>query len=302
MGFFDSIKKSWKTLRTAIKTLLDLNHKYEALVARIKQGASLPHRNPTRSYWLEDPPFPELVDIRSKSLPNQADVVIIGSGITGAAVARSLLRESKRKDQDLTITVLEARDICSGATGRNGGHIKASPHETFAKLEAKYGVKRAVALTRFQLNHLDCLTDLCQSEEFTQAECRKVETVDLFFDQKTFDDVCHTASKLKTLLPEHQGRVYQAVEAQKVIPCFHSLSLAVMKLTRDRNLQSATKSLVHIRTRQELCGRIGSLLQSGVSSWMSILTKSLSKLIRLCSGSTKVAIKTLITSTQIEAS
>ncbi|KAH0274190.1 DAO-domain-containing protein, partial [Aureobasidium melanogenum] len=215
MGLFDSIKKSWKTLRTAIKTLLDLNHKYEALVARIKQGASLPHRNPTRSYWLENPPFSELVDIRSKSLPNKADVVIIGSGITGAAVARSLLRESKRKDQDLTITVLEARDICSGATGRNGGHIKASPHETFAKLEAKYGVERAVALTRFQLDHLECLTNLCQSEEFTQAECRKVETVDLFFDQKTFDDVCHTASKLKTLLPEHQGRVYQAVEAQK---------------------------------------------------------------------------------------
>jgi hypothetical protein len=218
MGFFDSIKRSWKTLRTAVKTLLDLNRKYEALVARIKQGASLPHGNPTRSYWLEDPPFPELVDIRSKRLPDKADVVIIGSGITGAAVARSLLQESKRKDQDITITVLEARDICSGATGRNGGHIKASPHETFQRLETKFGVERAVALTRFQLNHLECLTDLCQSEDFAQAECRVVETVDLFFDQKTFDDVCQTAAKLKTLLPEHQGRIYQAAEAQEVIP------------------------------------------------------------------------------------
>ncbi|KAG9586981.1 DAO-domain-containing protein, partial [Aureobasidium melanogenum] len=215
MGFFDSIKHSWKTLRTAVKTLLDLNRKYEALVARIKQGATLPHCSPTHPYWLEDPPFPELVDIRSKKLPDKADVVIIGSGITGAAVARSLLQESKRKDQDLTITVLEARDICSGATGRNGGHIKASPHETFQRLEAKFGVERTVALTRFQLNHLECLTDLCQSEDFTQAECRVVETVDLFFDQKTFDDVCQTVAKLKTHIPEHQSRIYQAAEAQK---------------------------------------------------------------------------------------
>lgn len=217
MTFFDLILKTWKTLRTAIITLLDLNRTFEALVTRVHQGASLPCRDPTHSYWLEDPPFPDLVDIRSKNLPDKTNVVIIGSGITGAAVARSLLHESKRKNQHIAITVLEARDICSGATGRNGGHIKASPHEAFGRLEAKFGVERAVALTRFQLNHLECLTDLCQSENFTQAECRMVETVDLFFDQKTFDDVCHTASKLKTLLPEHQGRIYQAAEARKVM-------------------------------------------------------------------------------------
>lgn len=216
MTLFDLILKSWKTLRTAVKALLDLNRTFEALVARVHQGASLPCRDPTHSYWLENPPFPDLVDIRYEILPDKADVVIVGSGITGAAVARSLLRESKRKNQHITITVLEARDICSGATGRNGGHIKASPHEAFGRLEAKFGLERAVALTRFQLNHLGCLTDLCQSEDFAQAECRMVETVDIFFDQKTFDDVCQTASKLKALLPEHQGRIYQAAEAQEV--------------------------------------------------------------------------------------
>ncbi|KAK6002944.1 hypothetical protein QM012_000789 [Aureobasidium pullulans] len=215
MALSDLIQQSWKTLRTAFKTLLDLNRTFEALVARINQGSSLPHRDPTHSYWLENPPFPDLVNIQSEKLPAQRDVVIIGSGITGAAVARSLLQESQRKNQNITITVLEARDICSGATGRNGGHIKASPHETFERLRAKFGVERAVALTRFQLHHLECLTDLCQREDFQQAECRVVETVDLFFDQKTFDDVCRTASELKTLVPEHEGSIYQAAEAQK---------------------------------------------------------------------------------------
>lgn len=216
MILFDLILKTWKTLRTAIKTLLVLNRTFEALITRVHQGASLPCRDPTHSYWLEDPPFPNLVDIKFEDLPDQTDVIIIGSGITGAAVARSLLHESRRKNRHITITVLKARDICSGATGRNGGHIKASPHEAFGRLEAKVGVERAVALTKFQLNHLECLTDLCQSENFTQAECRMNETVDLFFDQKTFDDVCHTASKLRTLLTEHQGRIYQAAEARKV--------------------------------------------------------------------------------------
>ncbi|KAI4722615.1 nucleotide-binding domain-containing protein [Aureobasidium sp. EXF-10727] len=215
MRLFDSIQKSWKTLRTAIRTLLDLNRTFEALVARVYQGSSLPCRDPTQSYWLEDPPFPELVDIQSDSLPYETDVVIIGSGITAAAVARSLLQENDRKNQNITITVLEARDICSGATGRNGGHIKASPHETFERLKSKFGAERAIALTRFQLNHLEYLTDLCKSQGYTQAECRKVETVDLFLDQKTFDKACHTTSKLKTLLPEWQAEIYQATEAQE---------------------------------------------------------------------------------------
>ncbi|CAD0115504.1 unnamed protein product [Aureobasidium uvarum] len=214
-GVFDLIHKSWKTLRAAIKTLLDLNRTFEALVARVYQGSSLPCRDPTDSYWLEDPPFPELVNIHSEKLPERTDVVIIGSGITAAAVARSLLQESERKKQNITLTVLEARDICSGATGRNGGHIKASPHETFERLEAGFGAERAVALTRFQLNHLEYLTDFCKNKGFTQAECRKVETVDLFFDQKAFDKACHTITKLESLLPEWQAMIYQAAEARE---------------------------------------------------------------------------------------
>jgi hypothetical protein len=221
MGLFEFIQKSWKTLRTAIKALLDLNGTFEELVARIHQGPTLPCRESTNSYWLESPPFPELVDIQSEKLPERTDVVVIGSGITAAAVARSLLQESERKDQNISITVLEARDICSGATGRNGGHIKASPHETFDRLEAKFGTERAITLTKFQLSHLGYLIELCESKGYDNAECRTVETIDLFLDQKIFDKACHTTTRLRTLLPEHQARVYQAAQAQEVISHSH---------------------------------------------------------------------------------
>ncbi|KAI4740967.1 nucleotide-binding domain-containing protein [Aureobasidium sp. EXF-12298] len=225
MELFNFFQRSWKTLRTAVKALLDLNGTFEELVARVHQGPSLPCRDPTNSYWLENSPFPDLGDIQSEKLPEATDVIIVGSGITAAAVARSLLQESERKGQNITITVLEARDICSGATGRNGGHIKASPHETFDRLEAKFGTERAIALTRFQLSHLKHLTDLCESKGYIKAECRKVETVDLFLDQKTFDKACHTMTRLRTLIPEHEARIYQAAQAQEVTA--HSQELAV---------------------------------------------------------------------------
>lgn len=76
---------------------------------------TLPRADPTESYW-QDPPD-EIADLRStESLPEEADIVIVGSGITGSAVAWNLLQgDSKR-----SIVMLEARQACSGATGRNG--------------------------------------------------------------------------------------------------------------------------------------------------------------------------------------
>lgn len=75
---------------------------------------TLPRSDPTRSYWQLDPDG--IADLRSTdSLPDEADVVIIGSGITGAAVAFNLLSNGTRN-----IVMLEARQACSGATGRNG--------------------------------------------------------------------------------------------------------------------------------------------------------------------------------------
>jgi glycine/D-amino acid oxidase-like deaminating enzyme len=49
------------------------------------------------------------------ALPRHVDVLIIGSGITGVSCARTLLRKGP---PSLRVLVLEARDVCSGATGR----------------------------------------------------------------------------------------------------------------------------------------------------------------------------------------
>lgn len=84
---------------------------------RAKIPVTLPRDNPTQSYW-QDPPDAIADSRTTDSLPETTDVVIVGSGITGAAVAWGLLQNSGAQRQ--SIVMLEARQTCSGATGRNG--------------------------------------------------------------------------------------------------------------------------------------------------------------------------------------
>lgn len=54
----------------------------------------------------------------SELLPAEVDIVIIGGGYSGAAIATHILADSASRDK--SVLVLEARGLCSGATGRNG--------------------------------------------------------------------------------------------------------------------------------------------------------------------------------------
>ena len=54
-------------------------------------------------------------------LPEAADVVIVGAGIVGLATAYHLARLKT----GLRIVVLEGSYLCSGASGRNGGGVRA---------------------------------------------------------------------------------------------------------------------------------------------------------------------------------
>ncbi|KAG8164193.1 hypothetical protein KVR01_006111 [Diaporthe batatas] len=205
----------FKSIKTAVSILRDLSNDWSQVVARMKAAPGFPPANPTLSQWQDSPPFPELVNIQTPGgPPPTADMVIIGSGISGVAVARTVLHELRRKgkdrDRDTRVVVLEARELCSGATGRNGGHIKASAHEAFHGMVHKQGLApdragrlcafmlghldvlvglapdRAGRLCAFMLGHLDVLVGLARAEGIEGlAECRRVETVDFAVDAET---------------------------------------------------------------------------------------------------------------------
>jgi FAD dependent oxidoreductase len=75
----------------------------------------LPRPNPTASYWQS--PLADIADHQSiANLPDSAEFVIIGSGISGASLAYNILSHQP----DAKVLLLEARQAASGASGRNG--------------------------------------------------------------------------------------------------------------------------------------------------------------------------------------
>jgi hypothetical protein len=81
-----------------------------------------PRPNPCLSFWLQGARSSPLLGHRTtEALPEAADVVIIGSGLSGAAIAYFLLTGP---NPPARVALLEAREACDGATARNGGHCR----------------------------------------------------------------------------------------------------------------------------------------------------------------------------------
>ena len=79
----------------------------------------IPVPNGTTSFWRTEPHF--LDSHRStESLPPECDIVVVGAGYAGASVVHHILDQINPGLKPPSIVILEARQACSGATGRNG--------------------------------------------------------------------------------------------------------------------------------------------------------------------------------------
>ncbi|KAL8305421.1 hypothetical protein RB600_008348 [Gaeumannomyces tritici] len=83
--------------------------------------AGLPCANATLSPWLKEPSKRLLGHRSTAELPGSADVVVVGSGITGAFAAHFLKAGAARGQ---SVVMLEAREACWGASGRTTGLIE----------------------------------------------------------------------------------------------------------------------------------------------------------------------------------
>ena len=81
------------------------------------RGQVLPVANATIPYWRTQ--LHPIDEHRStKSLPTECDIAIIGAGLAGVSTAHYIA--ALAGDEKPSIIMLEARQVCSGATGRNG--------------------------------------------------------------------------------------------------------------------------------------------------------------------------------------
>lgn len=141
----------------------------------------LPVPHPVPSYWLCQPH--KYATLRSTpSLPATCDIAVIGSGMAGILTAYHILQKASSSTKNggtsplPKIVILEARDLCSGATARNGGHAKV-------KTATLAGLPDAAARNAFQAYVLSVIVALKKIVDEESLECE-------FELRRSFDVFC----------------------------------------------------------------------------------------------------------------
>lgn len=174
---------------------------------RIHTAPPIPkHDGTTASFWLQTP-HPELRNLRSATLPTRTDVVVIGSGITATSVVRTLLTTISATESKLRIVLLEARDICSGATGRNGGHCLETAEE-YLELKETRGKESAQKIVGFRMKHLDALMKTAELYGIVdEAQIRRVQFLSAHFDEESWKYSKSSIEAFKDDMPEEHVRL-----------------------------------------------------------------------------------------------
>ncbi|PSN61653.1 FAD dependent oxidoreductase-like protein [Corynespora cassiicola Philippines] len=152
-----------------------------------------PVNNPTPSYW--HAPKSALANVtlpENKANSLVYDHVIIGSGISGTAIAFYLLKAKP----SARILMLEAREACGGATGRNGGHTKAASYRTYLQHRDELGREEALKIARLEYANI-VETHRLAKELGIECESQLCNTVDIVYDQETFTDGCAAIEAIK---------------------------------------------------------------------------------------------------------
>ena len=160
--------------------------------ASIEPG--LPPSDPTISYW-QNPPDVIANHRTSSELPTEIDVVIVGSGITGATIAYNLLGHAPSP----SVLMLEARTACSGATGRNGGHTKHASYRSFMDNVKNHGECEAARIARFEYRCLKAVHAFAREHEI-QCDSWEGSTVDIFHDKEQWKRAKAAVTEMKRVL------------------------------------------------------------------------------------------------------
>ena len=140
------------------------------------------HETPS---WLDDlSPF----DAGTAELPEDADVVVIGSGYTGLNAALETARAGRKT------VVLDAGDMGYGCSTRNGGQISTSVKPTLEALSRQFGSEKAKAVRQEGVNALDWIEDFI-AREGIDCDFRRVGRFHAAHTPAHFEDLARTAER-----------------------------------------------------------------------------------------------------------
>lgn len=176
----------------------------------MESSAPHPVANPTSPFWRTD--LHELDELRtSAELPVQSDIVIIGGGYAGVSIAYHLVTQSPKDQPPPSITILEARQICSGATGRNGksarvevrvftinvggmvdiafmvsgGHLRPNMFDAVATCidQHGHGVEAAAELAEFEHCHIRAVKEAIVNENI-DCDFNLTRCIDVYLNEE----------------------------------------------------------------------------------------------------------------------
>jgi glycine/D-amino acid oxidase-like deaminating enzyme len=129
--------------------------------------------------------------------------LIIGGGYAGASAAYHLFPEEQQGTPP-KVVLLEARELCSGATGRNGscpninkrrvspvtnnlstlwvgGHLRPDLYSATAIYTERYGLEAAVEVVRFEIAHMKELEELVRKDKI-DCDLTFTRSFDIYLD------------------------------------------------------------------------------------------------------------------------
>ncbi|OAX38307.1 FAD dependent oxidoreductase [Rhizopogon vinicolor AM-OR11-026] len=161
----------------------------------LARPAQRPSHNPTHSFWIDSSPDanPLAGEGSQDPLPSNADICIIGAGITGVGVAYHLIElmnnASLSFEHPLSIVILEARDFCSGATGRNGGHLTPAAFLEFARRHALFDTVEAKKSYEFEQHTTSLLVKIIEENGWaSDVDLVEGGHISLLFTEKEEED------------------------------------------------------------------------------------------------------------------
>ncbi|KAH7075283.1 FAD dependent oxidoreductase-like protein [Paraphoma chrysanthemicola] len=151
------------------------------------ERASLPTATSTNSFWHSEPNEFLLGHRTTEELPKEADIVVVGTGITGTSVARFLSDDERAKGK--SVVVLDAREACWCATGRNGGHCQPLLFDRGSEVAA------------FELRNVAAVRSYIQQNS-VPCEWRDVSGCRSFWTESAMAEAEREIEHLKTSAPD----------------------------------------------------------------------------------------------------
>ncbi|KAJ5235012.1 uncharacterized protein N7469_004180 [Penicillium citrinum] len=94
----------------------------------------------------------------------------------------------------LNVVLIDARQLCAGATGRNGGHIKTMTFAMWAERKKIFGIEETFWISLFEDCHLEAMHS-AMLEDGIDASLVLTEGIEAYYKQKTLDQACESTQR-----------------------------------------------------------------------------------------------------------